>query len=270
MDNGILGAKRDINLKLITRLKNEKDMKRFAGICKEHSKWKNHFLFKIFRNSSPKFSQPFDINHPQNNDLVHLNNNKYSFRTVCPTLLTLNEEMNQNTGTYQISFENVSCSNLKNIEVEILSNLAMFDGDDEPFPRRIGMNFLKHPLDIKEDFTNKFSTYDEDSYKYGEFQKFKQFYKLHETPINSTLTLRFNTKTGTLIFFINYKMCNMLADYFYPYNFFIYFKENNKNNVSSVRIARYKHIDTYLDDIYYNVSNSYLPFRIVKKDAKLI
>jgi hypothetical protein len=108
------------------------------------------------------------------------------------------------------------------------------------------MNSVAHPLDIKEDFTNKFCPYNEDSYKYCEFQKFKQFYKLHETPINSTLTLRFNTKTGALIIFINSQpmeyMSNMLADYFYPYNFFIYFKENNENNNSSVRITRYKHL----------------------------
>jgi hypothetical protein len=56
----------------------------------------------------------------------------------------------------------------------------------------------------------------------------------------------------------------------FPYEFFIYFEENDKNNISSDRMTRYKNIDTYLDDIYYDVSNPYLPFRIVKKDAKLI
>jgi hypothetical protein len=56
----------------------------------------------------------------------------------------------------------------------------------------------------------------------------------------------------------------------FPYEFFIYFEENDENNISSVKMTRYKHIDTYLDDIYYNISNPYLPSRIVKKDAKLI
>jgi hypothetical protein len=62
----------------------------------------------------------------------------------------------------------------------------------------------------------------------------------------------------------------MLEEYFYPYNFFIYFEENDENNISSVRMTLYKRIDTYLDDIYYNVSNPYLSFSIIKKDAKLI
>jgi hypothetical protein len=76
----------------------------------------------------------------------------------------LNEEMNINTGTYQISFENLSCSNLKNIEVGIMIIMAMFDDDDddEPFPRRIGINFAGYPLDIKECFINKFRPYHTD------------------------------------------------------------------------------------------------------------
>jgi hypothetical protein len=81
--------------------------------------------------------------------------------------------------------------------------------------------------------------------------------------------LRFNTKTGALIFFINSKpmeyICNTNIDYDYPYSFFIYFKENDENNISSVRITRYKHIDTYLNDIFYDVPFLNLPSRIVKK-----
>jgi hypothetical protein len=65
IDNGILRAKRDINIKLMAKLKNEKDMREFAGISGEYSIWKNHFLFKKLRNSGSEFSQPFDINHPQ-------------------------------------------------------------------------------------------------------------------------------------------------------------------------------------------------------------
>jgi hypothetical protein len=45
--------------------------------------------------------------------------------------------------------------------------------------------------------------------------------------------------------------------------------DNNKNNISA-RITGYKDINTYLDDIYYNVPYQDLPSRIVKKDAKLI
>jgi hypothetical protein len=55
INDGILGAIRDINMKLITRLKNERDMRQFAGISGEYSSWKNHFLFKILRNAGPEF-----------------------------------------------------------------------------------------------------------------------------------------------------------------------------------------------------------------------
>jgi hypothetical protein len=202
----------------------------------------------------------------------------------------LNEDMDKNTGTYQISFENLNCSNLENIEVGIISNMAMFDDYDEPFSRRLGMNFAGHPLEFKECFIHKFCPYDEDSHEYREFQKFKHFYKLHEKLINSTLTLRFNIKTEALIFFINSEpmeyVYSMLAEYYYPYSFFIYFGENdddddddddenndndnNNNNNSSVRMTRYKHIDTYLDDIFYDVPYPNLPSRIVKSDVKLI
>jgi hypothetical protein len=35
IDNGIIGANRDINIKLMSKLKNEKDMRQFVGISKE-------------------------------------------------------------------------------------------------------------------------------------------------------------------------------------------------------------------------------------------
>jgi hypothetical protein len=47
----------------------------------------------------------------QNNNLIYLNNNKYSFSTAGPTLLRLNEEIDKSTGTYQISFENLAVLN---------------------------------------------------------------------------------------------------------------------------------------------------------------
>jgi hypothetical protein len=51
IDNSILGAIRDINIKQMTKLKNEKNMKEFTGISGEYSEWKKHFLFRILRNS---------------------------------------------------------------------------------------------------------------------------------------------------------------------------------------------------------------------------
>jgi hypothetical protein len=43
--NGFIGAKRDINIKLMSKLKNE-DIRGIVGISKEYNIWKDHFLFE--------------------------------------------------------------------------------------------------------------------------------------------------------------------------------------------------------------------------------
>jgi hypothetical protein len=49
-----------------------------------------------------------------------LSDDKYIFITSGFILLVLDELIEENTGTYQISFQNVFSSNLKNIEVGML------------------------------------------------------------------------------------------------------------------------------------------------------
>jgi hypothetical protein len=56
----ILGAKRDINIKLISKLKSENDMREFAELMESIVNGKKHFLFTNLRNAGPKF-----IQHPQ-------------------------------------------------------------------------------------------------------------------------------------------------------------------------------------------------------------
>jgi chromosome segregation ATPase len=66
IQNGLIGAKRDINIKLMSKLKNEEDIRQFTGINGEYNTWKDHFLFEILKNAGPKFikhskSKGFDV-----------------------------------------------------------------------------------------------------------------------------------------------------------------------------------------------------------------
>jgi hypothetical protein len=54
IDNGLLGAKRDIYIKLMTKLKNE-SLRNMVGISKEYNTWKDHYLFDIIKNPGPQF-----------------------------------------------------------------------------------------------------------------------------------------------------------------------------------------------------------------------
>jgi hypothetical protein len=79
--NGLIGAKGDINIKLISKLKNEEDIREFGGISKENNTWKNHFLFKILRNAGPEFikhpiSEGFDLSKK---NIYIENRGSYSF-----------------------------------------------------------------------------------------------------------------------------------------------------------------------------------------------
>jgi hypothetical protein len=98
----------------MSKLKNENDMREFVGISGEYDKWIKHFIFINLRNTSSRF-----IQHPQTNGKL-LSNDKYIFITSGPTLLVLDEIIEECSGTYQISFQNVDFSNLKDIEVGVL------------------------------------------------------------------------------------------------------------------------------------------------------
>jgi hypothetical protein len=101
-------------MKLIAKLKSDNDMREFAGISGEYDDWEHHFLFQNLRIASLKSI------HPQKNGILLPSNNKYTFNTVGPALLVVDELIDKNTGTYQISFQDVASYKLKDIEVGVL------------------------------------------------------------------------------------------------------------------------------------------------------
>jgi hypothetical protein len=74
-------------MKLMSKLKNESDMKEFVGIGEKYDEWIKHFLFKNVRNAGPKY-----IKHPQTNGKL-LSDDKYISTTSCLTVLVLDELM---------------------------------------------------------------------------------------------------------------------------------------------------------------------------------
>jgi hypothetical protein len=57
--------------------------------------------------------------NPETNGIL-LSNDKYTFITSGSTLIVPDELIKENTGTYQISFQNVFSFNLKDIDVGVL------------------------------------------------------------------------------------------------------------------------------------------------------
>jgi hypothetical protein len=94
----------------MTKLKNENDIREFAGISGEYDEWIKHFLFKNLRNAGLKF-----IQHPQTNGVLLLDD-KYIFITSGPTLLVLYKLIEENAGIYQKFFQNLTSFNLKDID----------------------------------------------------------------------------------------------------------------------------------------------------------
>jgi hypothetical protein len=100
--------------------------------------------------------------------------------------------MNRNTGTYQISFKNINCSDLTNIEVGVLPiTKANIHGD---FSKKYGTNFAGYPLAFKQ-FFELFNISEEQKQtnQYKQYKKFTNLYSTYETRKNSTLTIRLNT-----------------------------------------------------------------------------
>jgi hypothetical protein len=57
--------------------------------------------------------------------------------------------MDRDTGTYQISFKNINCSDLINIEAGVLPITKTVEGD---FHKKYGINFKGYPLSFKKFF----------------------------------------------------------------------------------------------------------------------
>jgi hypothetical protein len=246
-DNGILGAKRDINIRLMSKLKNERAVREFAGISGEYYVWKNHFLFRILRNAGPKF-----ITHPIS-DGFNLSTDKYLIKTEGSIVSVFDQLMDRDTGTYQISFKNIECTKLTNIEVGVLPITKTVEGD---FHKKYVINFEGNPLLLKQYFElPNLSKEEKQTYQYKEYKNFTSRYGTFKVPINSTLTIRLNTRTGIMIFFVNSTPMEYICDVDtsdFPCKLFI--KTEGKD--TTVRITRFKHIDTYLNDIDYDISNT--------------
>jgi hypothetical protein len=141
--NGLIGAKRDININLMSKLKNENDIRQFAGISGEYCNWKNHYLFRILKNAGPNF-----LKHPISEGFL-LSKEKYLIETVGPTVLVFHQLMDRNTGTYQISFKYIHSLKLKDIEVGVLPITTDIYGD---FSKKYRINFAGYPLQFKKLF----------------------------------------------------------------------------------------------------------------------
>jgi hypothetical protein len=62
VSNGLLGLKCDLFIKLAAKQKDEDNLKNLFGLCEETSKWKDHFLFNVYRYFPPilsiRYEQP--------------------------------------------------------------------------------------------------------------------------------------------------------------------------------------------------------------------
>jgi hypothetical protein len=54
--NGLLGLKGELFIKLVAKEKDEDNVKDFFSLCKKTSKWKDNFLFNVYRYFSPILS----------------------------------------------------------------------------------------------------------------------------------------------------------------------------------------------------------------------
>jgi hypothetical protein len=64
--NVLLESKQDLIMKLVNRQKNEDNLKSIIGLCNETSKYKENFLFNIYRFFPPILSLRYG--HPECND----------------------------------------------------------------------------------------------------------------------------------------------------------------------------------------------------------
>jgi hypothetical protein len=243
IDNGLLGAKRDINIKLMAKLKNE-SLKNFVGISKEHNTWKNHFLFKILRNAGPMF-----IKHSKT-DGFDLSNKKYILNTGGAVGFIFDELMDKNTGTYQISFQNIQCEKLEDVEIGVLPITKKYK-EGNLLNREYGMNFAGHPLVFKQ-FWGKFlrdiPEVQQQTNQFEDYNRFVYHHQIFPTPKNSILTLQLNTEDGTMIFFVNSRPMEYICDIKesdFPCKFFVF----NIGLNTTVRMTRFKRVNTYFRNI---------------------
>jgi hypothetical protein len=217
----------------------------FTRISKEYSDWKNHYLFKILKNAGPKF-----IKHPIS-DGFDLSKKIY-IENRGPTVLVFDQLMEYDAGSYQISFENVDCTALEDIEVGVLPITKNYkEGDIHN--RDYGVNFAGHPLKFKKFLQKIKIKYLKNKNKQIYIKTTNNLLGVIKTPKDSILTLRLNTPNGVMIFFVNSTPMHYICDVdmsYSSYKFFIY----TKGYDTTVRMTQYKHVNNYLDDIDYDLA----------------
>jgi hypothetical protein len=158
--------------------------------------------------------------------------------------------MDKNTGTYQISFQNIECEKLEDVEIGVLPITTKHkEGDIRN--RKYGMNFAGHPLIFKQffkKFTHEIPEADEQTDQYIDYNRFVYHHNIFPTPKNSILTIQFNTEDGTMIFFIDSRPMHYICDIEesdFPCKFFVF----NIGINTTVKMTRFKHVNTYFRNI---------------------
>jgi hypothetical protein len=132
-----------------------------------------------------------------------LSKEKYLLNTYGPVAFVFDQLINKNTGTYQITFQNILCEKLEDVEIGLLPITKKYkEGDIHN--RKYGVNFAGHPLAFKQFFgkiLNEISKVQQQTDQYKDYNKFVYHHKIFPIPKNSILTMRLNTQDGTMIFF---------------------------------------------------------------------
>jgi hypothetical protein len=90
IDNGLIGMKRDINLKLSAYLKKDNDIRHLFGVSSDYVPWKRHFLFTKFH------YEPQIVSHKNLKRLSH-----HTFQAeYSKTILRLKNKMPIDSGIY--------------------------------------------------------------------------------------------------------------------------------------------------------------------------
>jgi hypothetical protein len=100
--NGLLGLKHDLFIKSTTKERDEDNLKNLFDLCEETGKWKNHFLFNIYRFFPPilciRFGQP-----EMNGEDYIVTGNKLLKTKGFLNQFILDYKMYENTGVFQAS-----------------------------------------------------------------------------------------------------------------------------------------------------------------------
>jgi hypothetical protein len=149
------------------------------------------------------YTEPMFIKHSKTNGF-DLSKEKYLLNTYGPTNFIFNQLMNKNIGTYQISFQNIECEKLEDVEIGVLPITKKYK-EGNIHNRDYGVNFAGHPLAFKQffkKFLNEISKPLQQTDQYKDYNRFVYHHKIFPTPKNSILTMRLNTEDGTMIFLL--------------------------------------------------------------------